>query len=328
MSSIDYEKYLYELGLSCFRKQGMKYNSKCPRCDDILIKGSKGRLWFLPNDEHGYVAKCWNGNCEIEKGISLKNFLKLQNEQLYEQLRLEERSKYLDSIIDNKSIRPIQKKIEVIEEEKITYFIKKLNPKYFKPLTQECIDYCESRKIPKEIYSKFFWSEIKNKRWNNKLIMPMYRDSDNSIYAFIARHLRLKEFTRKPIKEGNITIANIFNVDKSKRVWVFESYIDSLTLKNTIAMNSADLPEEIAKQLPHKVYVYDNDQTGIDKSIIQLDKGFKVVLLPSTIEYKDANKMLTSGYSQEDIERIYLSNIYEGIVGKMKAYKLKKEKRF
>ena len=324
---IDYDKYIFSSGLVGLRREGRKWNCKCPVCDDITLNKSNGRLWFLPNENWGYVARCWNGGCTLEKGISLQNFLGLIDKNLEEKLKAESRTLYLDGIIKDKTIRK-KEVIEFIPEEHITFFVNKLSSKYFKPLTKEAIEYCKSRKIPKEIYRKWFYSDIANKRWDKHLIIPFYRNSDNTIYGFNARHLRLKKFTLKPIKKGNTTVYNIFNIDNTERVWIFESLIDSLTMKNSVAMNTATIDEKILKKIKYPVFVFDNDFTGIKQSLKYLEDGFKCVLLPSSMKYKDANQMLCNGLSNNDIERLFLSNIYEGLVGKMKAYKLIKERRF
>lgn len=326
---VNTENYLYDLNLINFKPASNgKYNAQCNVCgDDAEKKATNARLWFTPHEDT-YFVKCYNGGCPLNKTTNFDMYLGMVDKNLQAKYREEKRDESYNYIKENRSFRNNYKPKEFKPEKIKTRFKKTLNSKFFKALPQEAIDYCIKRKIPKDVYSKFYWGVHPEKRWNNTMIMPLYRNSDNAIYGFVGRAIDKKKFVFIRFSKDN-SIYNIFNIDNSKPVYIFESIIDSLVMPNSIAMLTSDINDELLNQIKNPIFVYDNDETGINTSLERFKDGFKCVIFSDDIKYKDCNQMLVDAvYDSSDIQRIILSNIYETELGIMECYRIIKKRKY
>jgi DNA primase len=74
----------------------------------------------------------------------------------------------------------------------------------------------------------------------------------------------------------------------------------------------SDIPEERLKELRDVVFVFDNDKTGIEKSIKYAKLGHKVVIYPKDIQEKDVNDLLKKGWSKDDLTELIKANTFQG----------------
>jgi len=331
---IDYTNYIFSLSLDLFKQVGNKFNARCPVCGDSQKNSYKGRLWFLPQTDGGYVVKCWNGGCILEKSTSLYNFIGMMDKNLQSELKRELAKEHFDDVIYKKQKRRTYKK------EKITFEIQKDNTKLVKKLSKksycrinsrehkDIIDYCKSRKIPKNIYMKFYYCFDKKSKYYDKMIMPLYRDIDNKIYGFVARSIKFKRFLLSLTSKQNLRLYNIFNIDHKKTVFILESMIDSMFIDNSIAMLTAEIPKYVLDQLNKKIFVFDNDNTGIEKTLKYLKLGYKCVIFPSDFKYKDPNEAIVDGgYTKDGIRKMLLLNTHEGLEGILLIHKIIKKRK-
>jgi len=329
---INYQDYLFELNLEMLTQHSSgNFNAKCNVCGD---GHNKHRLWFLvqPGNE-GIVVKCWNGDCEISVATSFYNYLKLVNPELATKFNEEQRRDRFQDTISYGKQRTKSKKVKSFEIDKDnTKFFKKLSSKKYEPISKhtKAIEYCENRKIPKEIYSKFFYCVYDKSKFYDKLIMPLYRNKDSHIYGFVARSIKDKKFLVSLASDKNIRLYNIFNIDNTMNVYILESMIDLMSMGkefNGIAMLTASIPQHILEVIKKPIFVFDSDLTGINKSIEYADKGYKVVIFPDNFHYKDINEAVVDGWDSEKIKKTIIANTYEGIQAVLKLKMIKKKRR-
>lgn len=316
---IDYSDYIFRSGLSV-RQSGNKFRANCPLCDDITK-----RLWFLPTNDGNYICKCFNDGCIATKATNILGFLKLYNPTLAEELDILEKKKYFESFKNNngKVVRPDYKKSTIAESNKDIKFvsINKLNKNIFKPITQYkfAIDYCINRHVPEAIYSKWLYvEEYSGTDFDDSIVMPFIRNSDNKLTGFSSRSLKTKKFIINLFSESAYKIYNLYNIDYSKPVYIFESIFDSLYIDNSIALCGASLPTELLcdDKIKYPVFCFDYDSTGLNRSIEYLHLGYNVFILPDRFQKKvgskiDMNEVVCeNNLDQDDVEKIVLSNIY------------------
>jgi hypothetical protein len=335
---IDYDKYIYSLNLAKLRQKRQGYNSVCPICDDSIAK--KHRLWLLRQNDGGFVVKCFNAGCILEKATSFHNFLKLSNMSLFNQFENEYKKEKFNTFIANSKNSFSRKTI--LEEDKITnieevndgdvVFYKRLNPKIFKPILryEEAISYLENRKIPKQIYKDWFFvqSDIDLMLdFKGHIVIPFKRNSDNKVYGFNSRSIYQKEFRNYLFSENGLKIYNFYNVDITKDIYVFESVFDSLYIDNSIASCGVEFPSD--KILNEKysnidkskfVFCFDYDETGLNKALIRLlENKQRVFIFPEHYQKKtgdkiDMNQLVNDAsfelVTKEQVRKMILSNIY------------------
>ena len=111
-------------------------------------------------------------------------------------------------------------------------------------------------------------------------------------------------------------------VDMTKTFYVVEGPIDSLFLKNCIAMAGSDGLSD--KYFSNAVLCFDNEPRNkqiVDKVERYIEKGFKTVVWPDHIKDKDINDMILKGVN---VQHIVEQNTYAGLAAKIKFNAWKK----
>lgn len=326
-------KYLNLIGsqLPLFKKKKDNlYNCRCIICGDSSSKKSKARGYFY-GVKNEMFYKCHN--CGVSQHFG--TFLKNMNQQLYNQYVLE---RYSEGLPQNK---PHQKAEDLFKMEE---------PKFNKPKSRllddlldrldtlpsdnEAVEFCEKRKIPKEMYSKLYYIEnIKDivqlnasykdqiKSIEPRLVIPFY-DSEGQLTGVTCRALRnesLRYVTIK-IKEENLLVFGLDDVDKNKTMYVTEGPIDSLFLPNAIAVSGTTFGKLQSVDVPKEkmVVIFDNQPRNkevcklLDK-VIQND--YNVVIWPQNLTAKDINDIVLEG---KDPLKIINKNIFRGLEARIK----------
>lgn len=152
---------------------------------------------------------------------------------------------------------------------------------------------------------------------DNFIVIPFYCGS--KCYGFYSRSLREHRFfTYMPEKNSDFKLWNYYNIDRSKTVYVFEGIFDAVSvfqsgITNVVACCGATPPERLLEGLDC-VMCFDNDQTGKRNSLKYAKKGYKVLVYPNDLQYKDFNEMLLNNVCISDI----MKNIYSGIQAQIK----------
>jgi hypothetical protein len=325
---MDYDKYIYSLNLIKLRQKRQGFNSVCPVCDDAIVK--KHRLWLLRQNDGGYVVKCFNAGCILEKATSFYNFLKYINKTLASQFENESKKQKFDNFIENSknnnyrnSKKTFEENINTLKEVDVKFF-KTLNKNVFKPILnyQEAIDYLDNRKIPKPIYKDWFFVEKDinvEVDFKGHIVIPLKRNIDGGIYGFNSRSIYEKEFRNYLFSENGLKIYNLYNVNIDKDIFVFESVFDSLYIENSIASCGVEFPENSIEGIDKSkfVFCFDYDETGLNKALQRLlQHKQRVFIIPehyqkSLSQKVDINQIVNEfDLTLEQVRKMILSNIY------------------
>jgi hypothetical protein len=245
-----------------------------------------------------------------------------------------------------------EKMLEDGHKNEITTFVEKMKPPVFvkttglkdlKKVSQLRPDhpvklYINKRQIPVQAHHKLFLT-LKFKTWVNTMLPDKFEDTENDeprlIIPFLDKDKNLFGFQGRSFKKTGIRYITIIldedqpkifgldTMDDSKDIYVLEGPIDSLFLPNGIASAGGDLISPLQYldvQKDRFVIVYDNEPRNkntvknIEKAI---DSGYRVCIWPSSIEQKDINDMVLSGYTADKVKEVIDECTYAGPTAKL-----------
>ena len=264
---------------------------------------------------------------------------------------------YEDSILDN-GLKYLLNLEEVIESINNNF---ELSLKDVTPIKKNSIvyNYLVNRGISEELHSNIYQGKnyLGSERYEN--VICLLNKNKNKILSIQIRNLKegrnrnFKIFNFETLylwTKGNIddidvnTVAiynkisyffNILNVDFSKKVTIFEGYLDSLFFPNSIGVVGTNTDMRFLEDNNIDIqYFYDNDNSGNIKSVEKIKMGYKVFLWNKLFEYivsmksksdpyklyqkissvKDLNKLATfvsNPYSTYKINNFFSKDIYD-----------------
>lgn len=293
---------------------------RCFVCNDSKNK-SKRRGYFLKGDRRHdhWTYICHNDNCPAQDGMDVKNYLKTYFPEIYSEFRKEV---YLNNYFDGETS---QKKLEYKEPEKVEsddvkHFSKILNGSG--ELFSLALEYCKFRKIPENVYSKFFVGT--GGVFQGRLVIPFY-DNFGKIYYYTGRTLIGSTPKYLNRRFGDKKIYNIFQIDKTLPVMVLEGPIDSMFVKNSIAIVGLKMSDGNFEELKDfkKYFILDNDKGGRKNSLKWLQKeefvfNWKKFLTDLKLDgVKDINDLvLKTGkveWTFEDFKDYFTNDILDGV---------------
>lgn len=309
------------------RKKDSLYNFRCPYCGDSKKRKDKtrGYLFKIKND---FVFKCHN--CGV--GRTFTNFLKDNCPHLHDQYVLERYKEGLTGKGTQTKNPDFNFKTPVFVKTKRDVKLESiadLNTSH--PARQ----YLESRKIKELDY--FFYCP-KFKEWTNsqkkvfdtlrkdspRIIIPL-RDKDGKMFGYQGRSLAPKaklRYISVMLDDAKQKVFGWDRVDLNKQIYVTEGPFDSMFIRNSIAMCGSDV--DLSTFNYQFTFVFDNEPRNreiVDKISKTIDKGYPVVIWPSSITDKDVNDMVLSGH---DVQSVVEYNTYQGLEAKLKLIEWKK----
>jgi len=323
MDQVD-SKYI---GLVSSRLQKFKrvksnlYNFRCPICGDSQRNKNKARGYFyvVKNNTN---FKCHNCGASL----SFNNFIKKVDVELYKQYTLEKfKAGFSGKGFTADSPTVISEIVESSKPRFVKDPIKSSLPKASE--VRRAKEYLERRNIdPTKFYYaerfKEFTNSIKQtfddvKYDEDRIIIPLYKDK--RLIGFQGRSIDYSptKYITVMLKENEPKIYGLDNINKESNIYITEGPFDSTFIDNSIAMCGADVDVN-EWNIENPVYVYDNEPRN--KEIVNriskvIDKGYKVVIWPTSIMEKDINDMVLSGL---DVQSVVESNVYSSLQAKIK----------
>lgn len=309
-------------------KSGL-YNFRCPYCGDSQKHKNKARgYFFLKKTE--YIYKCHN--CGV--GRSLSNFLKENAVDLHDQYVME---KYKQGMTGKgrHTPNPEYSSAKPYFAEKVTDLVAISDLNKGHPAR----DYLEGRQIPLDKLSSLYYTD-KFKRWVNtkvpntfenlqndrpRIIIP-FIDKDGNWFGIQGRSLAPTSNLRYITILFNQDSPKIYGLDSintDQTVYVTEGPLDSLFIRNSVAMCGADL--DINNWgIRDSVWIYDNEPRNkqiVERIAKTIQRGHKVVIWDSQVKEKDINDMVLAG---RDVKRVIECNTYQGLEAQIKFTNWKK----
>lgn len=292
------QEFLIETFFSyCKRPLHKKYqnvfNAECPVCKEGKSSGRSRRLFYFPSKQYFYCHNCSKSWKPLEwvkevTSMTVPEILKKNKEKLGEIPILQKQTinvKPLPALPENSIdiTDPIQ--IEFYKENKIV---------------QQAIKYCNERRLYTAINScKKFFVSLEDKIHKNRLIIPFYEGRD--VVCYQTRSLEENQHPKYLTKFGEKSIFGLTNIiSEIPYIFIFEGPIDSMFIKNGIAMASLSATEKQTQQLRNlfnyeHIYVFDNDKNNkqtSNKIEKYIKEGKKIFIWPREfLRFKDFNEM-------------------------------------
>jgi hypothetical protein len=315
------------------------FNFKCIYCGDSEKKSSKTRGYLFAK-KGSYYYFCHNCNASHRFGTFLK---KLDSARYYE---------FLKEKLSEKSSLPEKTDVERFADKmKKPMFVKATVLKNLPKISSldynhPAKKYIDSRKIPSKQQFKLYYAEKFNELVNSiipdkispdakeepRIIIP-FLDDKKILVGFQGRSLDPDSKLRYisiMILEGASKVWGLDSVDKDSTVYLTEGPFDAMFLPNAIAAAGGNLTSTInLTGIPKRniVVVYDNEPRNkhiIKQNRTAIEQGFKVVIWPENLEYKDINQMVLENYSIEYIMKMIRENTFSGMEALLILNKRKK----
>jgi hypothetical protein len=287
------------------------YLFRCNICGDSKKSKYKRRGYILKT-KHPYMYFCHNCFAKMSVVKWMKEYFPIHYKDYYRELvRTKEQNvkplpKIKNPIVKKNNEEKGQTKFFIPIKEGIT------------PLFVKAVLTCIDRRIPEEVWSKWFVSI--GGIYNNRMIIPFY-DDKNKIYNYQGRAL-YNEMTPKYLtrKGEHNCIYNYYLVNKNKPVICFEGIIDCLMVPNSIAICGAnkDVDLSIFKEV---YYLLDNDETGKQRSKTLLQQGKSVFIwkkFAKNFEYKvkDLNELcikINKTFEFEELKPYFSNSLFDEV---------------
>ncbi|NBP01845.1 MAG: DNA primase [Proteobacteria bacterium] len=310
------------------QKSDTVYSCRCTICGDSKKKANKTRGNFYSKG-NSLFYKCFNCDASMQFG----SFLKLTDKLLYDQYVLE---RYAEGLSFNKPHQNAEDKFKMEEPvfKKKSLLDELLDRLDTLPEDNEAVQFCIKRKIPKEVFNRLYFIDDvrkieqlsekykgKVKTSEPRLVIP-FLDKSGQLLGVTCRALRNEElrYITFKIKEEDNFIFGLDKIDTNKLVYAVEGPIDSLFVKNAIAVSGTSFGKLKSIGVPKEKLVIVFDNQPRNKEVVKLfdkaiENDFKVVVWPQNILEKDINEMFLAG---KNIDKLLKLNTFSGLEAKMK----------
>lgn len=310
------------------RTQQNIFNFRCPICGDSQKNKSKARGFLFTKDDGKYLYHCHN--CNVTMGLD--KFILSIDPTLH--------SNYVKERFESDvtGVNRVKTDLQIFEEKlKKPKFISSTALKRLKKISQlehnhPAKRYVISRGIPNPYHAKLFYApkfkrfvnSIQSNRFEDtkydepRLIIP-FLDEEKKLFGFQGRsfsNLGLRYITIM-LDDSKPKIYGLEECDRTKTHFIFEGPIDSMFVKNSIAMAGTSINWDYVNG--NSVFVFDNEPRSkqiCDNIQKIIDKGHKVSFFPEHVKGKDVNEMIMND-SSIDITSVLSHNITSGLEAKI-----------
>jgi transcription elongation factor Elf1 len=330
------EQFINRLSFKLPRFKKVKnnqYSFRCPICGDSKKNAwkTRGGFYVHPNSQ-SYNMGCFNCGASM----SFVNFLKLQDEPLYQEFIME---KYKQSDTAEKRYSSVD-----VTPEKTIARLPVSDLKQISTLERShpAVVYLINRQIPERAWDKLyfcpkFFAWVKKfepslsfdpTKDHPRMVIPYFNDRGN-IYKITGRAYGNEEpkyFYSVLDKKGS-RLYGLDRVNPDKRVYVLEGPLDSLFFDNAVAVGSASFVAPELQTFKYTTIVPDNEPRNVDV-VRQIEKvishGYPICLWDK-FWGKDVNDMIKNGHSIGDIQRLIDQSTVSGIMAKLKLNEWRKD---
>lgn len=308
------------------QKKRNLWNFRCFICGDSQKHKNKAR-GFVFETKGDLLYKCHN--CGVS--MPIPKLIEKLDPQLYKEYRLEKFTDGKKKKIDMRKVKRVISSTPTFKKD-ITSNLTKIEDLN---ITHPAREYLTNRQLP---ITALYYTE-KFKEWVNttkpdtfpdvkedegRIIIP-FRTKEGDVFGFQGRSLSntgLRYITIL-LDEDQPKIFGLDTIDYENTIYITEGPLDSLLLRNCVAMAGADI--SLSGILgSNNVYIFDNEPRNreitrrIEKHITS---GESVVIWPKHIVQKDINDMFLGGLC---VQNLVESNTYTGLTAKLKFNEWKK----
>jgi len=317
------QKFYQFAGYPKYKKGSNIYNGGCNQCKEGTSWGKKRRLFYIPEKDLIYCHNCnktWNPiNWIMESsGLTFHQIITESKEYNFNNFEIKETT----FIRPESETLPVDS-INLFDQQQINYFIKN------KIVTDARI-FINNRRLNTAINKpKALYISLKDYIHKNRLIIPYY-DYKGKIIWYQTRAIYKNDEVDKPKYMSKLnSTKSVFGIDKINEqldyIFIFEGPIDSMFVKNGVAMGGICMSEHQEQQmnryrLYQKIWVLDNqikENINVKDQIIKLlESGNRVFFWPEKFnKIKDINELCVKVRKDSINPEFFIENSYEGSAG-------------
>ena len=311
-----------------YRKYQGDYNAECCICGEGSSAGRKRRLFYFVNDRYFYCFNCSRSWQEISwlQEVTKKSYTEI----LKESRQYDNTSDIIRQLSAVEA--PVKYDVPYLPDDCVDLSDSK-QIEYYKGTSQysiieNALEYCNKRRLFTAINRpKTFYISFDDKIHKNRLIIPFYSEN-NKIESYQSRSLSGDDYPKYLTKYGEKCLYGENNITPEiPYVFVFEGPIDSMFVKNGVAVGGASTTERqerfLSKCIGYEIiYVYDNDKNNeeMDSKIQKLIKQNKRLFIwPKEFsKFKDMNEVCCALQLSEFPYKYIVDNSYIGIEAQLK----------
>lgn len=301
------QEFLIETFFSyCKRPVHKKYqnvfNAECPICREGKSAGRSRRLFYFPHKQYFYCHNCVQSWRPFEwvKEVTGWTFPEIvsknrEKEQVLQVKPLVSTTKQAKPLVQVPDLP--ENSIDLTDPTQTSFY---QNNKYIKL----ALDYCEKRRLFTATNTcKRFYLSLEDKVHKNRLVIP-FISNNNKINCYQTRALTENQFPKYLTKFGEKELFGVNNIEEQiPYVFIFEGPIDSMFVKNGLAMASLAPTGHQLQQINNligyeQIWVFDNDKNNkqthkkIEKYV---SEGKKIFIWPKEFsKFKDFNEICCS----------------------------------
>lgn len=297
------DKFYTYVGGPKYKRTGNLYYGSCPVCREGGLWLKKKRLYYLVDRNQIFCQR------EQKSWTPLQWIMQVTGDSYYTVIK--EASEY-DSTI-NEIVARYEKKKKEVKLIKSVHILPhdsinltdRVQLQFFAKdkVVNDCLAYLQGRRLVTAVNKcRAFYVSLTDKVHKNRLCIP-FHDENGKIVFYQTRAIYKKD--EEPAKYlskvgGTKSVFGVDRVDPNfDYIFIFEGPIDSMFVKNGIAMGSLDLSELQEQQLArfplHKrIWVIDNqlDNENVVKKYKDLiERGERVFFMPAKFTEKDLNEI-------------------------------------
>ena len=226
------------------------FNFRCNVCGDSKDNKFKRRGYIIKTRDL-WLYYCHN--CGYSRSVKtwMKTFFPSNYKTLMDKTIRGEKP----DVPTYKNIQKAKPSMDATDEKQLFKTFKKIDKFPF------CVEYCKSRKIPKEIYTKWYFAE--DDAYKNRMIIPFY-DNNGNIYYYQGRAMYSWMLPKYKSRKGSgwNNVYNFYNVNRNDPVAVLEGPIDSIFTENSIGMTGLKIKDPRLVNFSNRFFLVDNDTSG------------------------------------------------------------------
>lgn len=316
------QKFYQYAGFVKFKPGTHTYNGGCPICREGKSWGKKKRLNYIPDKG---IIHCFNCN----KTWSPINWIIESSGMTYNEV-IEESKDYDFNTFELDNSKPSRPESTTLPLDSINLFDRQQVEYYIdNPVVKDALDFIKSRRLDTAINRpNALYISLKDFVHKNRLVIP-FCDFRGKIVWYQTRSIYKKdEITRPKYMSKLNSEKSVFGLDKINEqmdhIFIFEGPIDSMFVKNGVAMGGLNMNETQQEQMKryvlyNKIWILDNDvktnSNVKDQAIRLINQGERIFIWPDKFkDFKDLNELCCRVHRDSVKPEFFIENSYEGSI--------------
>lgn len=327
----------YEFGYKVSHNtHGNTYNCCCPICREGKSWGSKKRCFYIPENDIIYCHNCgWSSKpYKWIKEVSGLSFQQMVDE-------IEKGNFGMINVMDLEETPKKSKVVSSLPLDSINLFDKnQIN--YYKDskIVQKALAYIKGRRLDTAINRPdAFYISLKDKRHDNRLVIP-FKDESGKIVYYQTRRILEDESPSYLSKDGGDK--SIFGIERISsnldKIFIVEGPLDACFVKNGLGLGGITLGDQLFTLIQQeqmdslnffeRIWLLDSqwiDKTAREKTLKLIEMGEKVFIWPEYDgkRFKDLNAMCMAYETDEYPVDLILKNTHKGLAATVKMKLIK-----